>query len=63
MFPDMTDEPVLVIVEPASTAKVDAEPRLTVVVAATAAPVPNAATVRKQSELTARAPKPTRPRE
>jgi hypothetical protein len=56
IFPEITDGPVLVIVEPASTAKDDAVPRPTVAVAAVAAGISKAPTVTQQSALIARAP-------
>jgi hypothetical protein len=56
MLPAMTDGPVLVMVDPATTAKEVAVPRPTVVVAADAAGMAKAATVQKHTALTANAP-------
>lgn len=56
IFPEITDVPVLVTVEPASTAKEDAVPSPTVAVAAVAACASRAATVTKQSAPIAKAP-------
>jgi hypothetical protein len=52
MSPAIVDEPVLVIVLPASTANDDVVPRSTVAVAATAYWVPTAANVRNAIPVT-----------
>jgi hypothetical protein len=56
MLPAMTDGPVLVMVDPATTAKDVAVPRPTVAVAADAGGIAKTATVAKQTALTANAP-------
>jgi len=58
-LPVITDDPVLVIVEPATTAYVVAAPKLSAV-AATAVPPPKAKSVMKLSAPTPSAPNPTR---
>jgi hypothetical protein len=57
MSPEITDDPVLVMVELASTANGVAVPRLTVGVAAVAAEAPKAAIVAQLIRQTAVAPK------